>query len=114
MSTPLATVKERFGTKEKLVAAVEKLTTDELWIANLSSDHGGSRGLGHVSNAKLLRLHDTLSEVKDQFGTRSKLIDAVLKAEGRPKDADYRIRLEKYAVPRLYDQYKAKSRKADG
>ena len=112
MTTPLTIVKERFGSKEKLVAAVEKLTTDDLWLPRLSSDRDGSRGLGHVSNAKLLKLHDTLSEVKEKFGTRVKLIDAVLEAEGRAKDGGYRTRLEKFPVPRLYDQYKASARKA--
>jgi hypothetical protein len=112
--TPLTTMTERFGSKEKLIAAVEKLTTDSLWVPRLSSDRDGSRGLAHVSNAKLLRLHDTFSEVKDKFGTRAKLIDAVLEVEGRGKDAGYRGRLEKFAVPRLYDQYKVQARKAAG
>ena len=112
MSTPLATVKDRFESKEKLVAAVEELATDDLWVARLNSDRGGDKGLKHVSNAKLLRLHSILSEVKEQFGTRAKLIDAVLEAENRSKDTGYRSRLERYPVPRLYDQYKSSKRRA--
>jgi hypothetical protein len=68
--------------------------------------------LKHVSNAKLIRLHDTLSEVKDQFGTRAKLIEAVLEVENRSKDQGYKIRLEGYPVPRLWDQYKSSKRRA--
>ena len=81
--TPLALVKEKFGDKAKLVAAVEKLTGDDLWVARTNKD----KGLAHVSNAKLLRLHATFTEVKEKFGTREKLIDAILELEKRTKDA---------------------------
>ena len=112
MSTPLATVKDRFKSKAELISAVEKLTTDDLWIARLSSDRGGNKGLKHVSNTKLLHLHQVFTEVKEQFGTRDKLIDAVLKEENRPKDTGYRTRLAGYPVPRLFDQYKSSKRRA--
>ena len=112
MSTPLAKVKERFENKEKLVAAVKELMTEDLWVARLSSDRGGSKDISHVSNAKLLRLYDTLSEVKEKFGTRAKLIDAVLETEKRAKDEGYKKRLEAYPVPRLYDHYKSVARKS--
>jgi hypothetical protein len=68
--------------------------------------------LEHVSNAKLLRLHATFTEVKEKFGTREKLMDAVLTAENRTKDAGYKKRIEAYPVPRLYDHYKAASKRA--
>jgi len=109
--TPLATVKKRFESKEKLVEAVKKLMTDELWIERLSSDRGGVKGIERVSNAKLIRLHDTISAVKKEFGTRAKLIDAIADAEGRPKDGDYKKSLEAHPVPRLYDHFKASKRR---
>jgi len=112
MSTPNSKVKSKFETKEKLVAAVKALATDDLWVARLNQDRGGSKGLDQVSSAKLLKLHATFSAVKEKFGTRAKLIDAVLAAEGRTKDAGYRTRLEGYAVPRLYDLYTAKAKKS--
>jgi len=111
-NAPLATVKERFGDKAKLVEAVKGFMTEELWVGRTSSDRGGDKGLDHVSNAKLLRLHATFSEVKDKFGTRAKLIDAILTAENRTKDAGYKARLESFPVPRLYDQYKAAQKRA--
>ncbi len=101
--TPLAIVKDKFGDKEKLVAAVEKFTGDDLWVARTNKD----KGLAHVSNAKLLRLHATFSEVKEKFGTREKLIDAILELEKRTKDAGYRQRLSAWPVPRLYDTYRS-------
>lgn len=112
MSTPLNTVKERFESKEKLVAAVEKLMTEDLWVPRLSSDRGGNKGVSQISNAKLLRLHDALSTAKDQFGTRAKLIDAILELDKRTKDAGYRTRLEAYPVPRLLDMHQSSARRA--
>lgn len=112
MSTPLNTVKERFESKEKLVEAVEKLMSDELWVPRLSSDRGGDKGLAHVSNKKLLRLHDVLTQVKSEFGSRDKLVAAILEAEGRAKDADYQKSLSSQSVLRLYDHFVVAKRRA--
>jgi hypothetical protein len=110
--SPLTQVKDRFGDKKKLVEAVQALATDELWLGRTSKDRGGDKGLALVSNAKLLRLHATLSAVKEKFGTRAKLIDAILDAEKRTKDAGYKSRLEAYPVPRLFDHYRSASKRA--
>jgi hypothetical protein len=107
---PLALVKEKFGDKAKLVAAVEKFTGDDLWVARTNKD----KGLAHVSNAKLLRLHATFSEVKEKFGTREKLIDAILEQMKRTKDAGMRQHLQAWPVPRLYDTYKSGAKRASG
>jgi hypothetical protein len=72
MKSPFALVTEKFGDKKKLVEAVEKFTGEELWVAKINTN----KGLAHVSNAKLLRLHATFSAVKEKFGTRFKLVDA--------------------------------------
>jgi hypothetical protein len=112
MKSPLAIVKDKFGDKTKLVEAVKALATEDLWIGRTSADRGHDRGLEHVSNAKLLRLHAVLSQVKETFGTRAKLIDEVLAVENRSKDAGLRKRLEAYPVPRLYDLYKATKKRA--
>ena len=78
----------------------------------ITADRGGSKGLEQVSNAKLLRLHAIFTEVKERFGTREKLIDAILEAERRTKDAGLRRRLEQYPLPRLYDIYKSGRKRA--
>jgi hypothetical protein len=106
--TPLAVMKEKFGDKAKLVEAVEKLTGEDLWVARTNK----SKGLAHVSNAKLLRLHGIFTEVKGKFGTREKLIDAILEIEKRTKDAGDRQRLLEWPVPRLYDAYKSTAKRA--
>jgi hypothetical protein len=107
MKSPLAIVKDKFGDKTKLVEAVKALATEELWLGRTSADRGKDRGLEHVSNAKLLRLHAVLTEVKEKFGTRAKLIDDILSAQNRSKDAGLKKRLEAYPVPRLYDLFKS-------
>jgi hypothetical protein len=107
--TPLALMKEKFGEKGKLVEALEKLVGDELWVARTSAN----KGLAHVSNAKLLRLHATFSEVKTKFGTREKLVEAILELEKRTKDVGYRQRLLGWPVPRLYDAYKSTAKRAE-
>ena len=105
--TPLQMVKERFGGKAELVEALRKFTNEDLWVNRLSA----AKGLDNVSNTKLLRLFDTFTAVKEQFGNRFKLIDAVLEAENRVKDTGLREKLERYPVPRLFDMYKSVTRR---
>jgi hypothetical protein len=107
-NSPLARVKDQFGDKEKLVASLEKLTSDDLWVSRTNQ----SKGLAHVSNAKLLRLHAVFTEVKAKFGTREKLIDAILELEKRSKDAGLRQKLLAWPVPRLFDAYRSAARRA--
>jgi len=110
MTSPFAIVKEKFGDKAKLVAELEKFTKDELWV----SRENKAKGLAHVSNAKLLRLYDTFTTVKERFGTRAKLVDAILELEKRAKDDGYKSRLLKYPVPRLWDMFKSTQKRLTG
>jgi hypothetical protein len=97
--SPLALVKERFKDKAGLVAAVKALATDELWNAKrLNSD----KGLDHVSNKKLLHLHDVLSAVKKDHGSRAKLIEAIVTQHKRGKDKGYQGLLERKSTPELF------------
>ena len=105
---PQAIVKEKFGDKAKLVESLEKLTGEDLWVARTNKD----KGLAHVSNAKLLRLHATFSAVQEKFGTRAKLIDAILDVEKRAKDEGYKKHLTAFPVPRLWDLYKSASKRS--
>jgi hypothetical protein len=105
--SPLALMKESFGDKAKLVEAIEKLATADLWVARTNEN----KGLAHVSNAKLLRLHATFKEVEEKFGTREKLIDAILDLQKRSKDVGLRQKLSSWPVPRLYDTFKATAKR---
>jgi hypothetical protein len=105
--SPIQTVKEKFGDKAKLVEAVEAFTKDDLWVARTNE----SKGLKHVSNSKLMRLHRIFSDVKERFGTRAKLIDAILEVTKRVKDEGYKAALGKFPVPRLYDLYRSTAKR---
>lgn len=102
--SPLAIMKERFTDKAGLRKAVEGLASGDLWIDRTNAD----KGLAHVSNAKLVKLHDTLTAVKKEFGSRAALITAILTGQKRSKDEGYKARLEKYSTPRLLDTHRAK------
>jgi len=97
--TPLSAVKDTFGSKEKLVEAVQKLATSALWIDRVNE----AKGLARVSNAKLLRLHAALEDAKKRFGSRDKLIAAICELEKRGKDEGYKVHLSAYPLPRLLD-----------
>ena len=109
--SPLSIVKEKFGDKAKLVEALKGFQTEELWLGRTAADRGGEKTLAHVSNAKLLRLHATFTAVKEKFGTRDKLVGAILDMEKRSKDDGYKKRLSAYPVPRLWDMYRTVERR---
>jgi hypothetical protein len=93
--SPLEVVNDKFGGKDKLVdALVGLLETDE------SKDDLRKRLLA-VANNKLLRLHRVASTVKEKYGSRDKLVAQAISS--RPKDKDYRARLEAYSTARLVD-----------
>jgi hypothetical protein len=100
--SPLETVKERFKNKDALVAAVKSLAGGDLWLDRLNAD----KGWDSVSNKKLLHLHDVLSQVKKQFGSRAKLIDAIADGVKRAKDAEYKKGLERFPTPRLFEIFR--------
>src|SRR3954469_20621127 len=106
--SPSAIVKEKFGDKAKLVAALGPFTNDDLWVKRVNE----GKGLGRVSSAKLLRLFTVFTTVKEKFGSRVKLVDAISELDKRTKDEGYKKRLLEYPVPRLYDLYRVAARRA--
>ena len=106
--TPVSLVKERFESKEKLVAAVQKLATADLWLDRVSS----GKGLGRVSNAKLVRLHDNLTDAKKRFGSRDKLVSSIVELKKRNKDKGFASKLAAYPLPQLLDLHAAATRES--
>ena len=81
-NTPLAEVKERFGSKEKLVKELRTMfDKGEMFENRLNPD----KGLAHVSNEKLLKLHKVATEIKERFNTRANLVDDLLKTLKRER-----------------------------
>lgn len=106
--SPLAIVKERFGDKQKLVDALKKLATDDLFVDRVNAE----KGLDHVSNRKLIHLHDLLEQVKKDHGSRAGLIKAVAAAEGRGEDSNFVTSLERFPTPRLMDRLRSAQKRA--
>lgn len=117
--TPLAAVKARFditeadptkarvAAKEKLVAAVRKLA-DSTGFEDRAAE---GKGLEHVSNKKLLRLLDTLTEV-EKAGGRDGMLKAILEAEGR-SDESFKARFAGWPLPRLWDYCQAAQKRSN-
>ena len=102
--TPLAEIKERFGSKENLVKELKSLfDKGDLFLDRLNAD----KGLAHVANAKLLKLIDVAEEVKGRFSSRAKLTDDLLKLLKREKDTGLKERFDRWGLPRLWDYYQA-------
>jgi hypothetical protein len=105
--SPLAVVKERFESKEKLVSAIQTLSSSDLWIDRLSA-----KGLSRVSNAKLLSLHDKLKSAQDKFKSREALVGEILGKMKRAQDTGLRAALAAYPLPRLLDLHASLTKKA--
>src|SRR5262245_32265639 len=109
-STPIGKVTSQYQSKDKLVSAVQALARPELWLDRVSAD----KGFAKISNSKLLRLHAALSRAKEEFGSRDKLIGAVLSLGKRSSDEGYKSRLSGYPLPRLLDLHDSLSKRSRG
>src|SRR5438552_1977713 len=90
--SPLAVVKEKFGSKEKLVDRVAGLVTPLEGESNADL----KTRLSTASNRKLLKLLTVEEKVGELFGTKDKLVDDVLKLRrpsSKKTDGDFRAKL---------------------
>jgi hypothetical protein len=107
---PLAVVKEKFGSKDKLVDKVAGLVTP---LEGESKDDLKTRLRG-ASNKKLLKLLDTEEKVQELFGSKDKLVDEVVKQRrpsSRKVDQDFRAKLAAKSKGELLMLQKAGARK---
>jgi hypothetical protein len=107
--SPLSRVKEQFGSKEHLVDALVGLPEGILERNEQDKDAFKKRLLSAANN-KLLRLHHIGQSVKDRFGSKEKLVEAILTKAGHGKDADYRQKLTGLSVARLFAQASAQEK----
>ena len=101
--TPNQIVKKSFGSRsdlvEKLVPMVDKHHGDS------SKEQVKARLMG-LPNKKLLRLYRVEQKVREQFGSRDKLIEHIVDARtkaGHTADDDYKATLQSYSKGRLLD-----------
>lgn len=101
--SPLQQVRDQFGSKkelvERLLPVVDRVQTDE-------SDAEFAQRLGTASNKQLLRMWTVASTVKEKFGTRAALVDAVVKAKFGKENNDYRDALGRLTNARLLDLHR--------
>lgn len=98
--TPLQTVNDSFGSREKLVDQLASTADDPSSGASTKSTLMG------LSNAKLLRLARIEETVRQRFGDKDKLIAHIVdvrKKAGHTADADYEAKLQTYSKGRLLD-----------
>jgi hypothetical protein len=95
---PRAKVIAAHGSKAELAEAVARA------IATQGQDAGAlAARLKGATNAQLLRLKRVADAVKEKWGSREKLIDAIGAAYKKSKDQDYLAKLGTYSLPRLVD-----------
>jgi len=95
------------GSKEALAKALAPT------LARTDEDAGDvAARLKTASNAQLLRLSRIADAVKQKYGSRAGLIEAIGKSEQKTKDKDYIAKLESLSLPNLFDLAKTAERRA--
>ncbi len=101
--SPLQRVKAEFGSKDALAGKL-------IPLLDRSEDEDSAdfeRRIKTASNKQLLRLWAAEEKVKADFGSKDKLIDAIVKGRFDGKDnADYRTKISGYAKTRLLDLHR--------
>ena len=105
--TPLTIVKEKYGSKDKLVDTVAGLLEPQ---EGESKEEFTSR-LKRVANAKLLHLVQ-VGEAAKAAGGRDKLVAAVAELSGKAKDKDFIAGLGGQSLGALLDQKASLEKKA--
>lgn len=107
-ATPLQIVKDKFGSRadlaDQLAGMVDKMHGDE------SKSQVKARLMG-CSNPKLLRLYAVEQKVREQFGDKSKLVDAIIEARktaGLTADDSYRSKITTFSKAKLLDMTRQK------
>ena len=107
VKSPLQLVKEKYGSKEKLVEAAASV------LAPLSGEpaEAFAKRLTHVANAKLLHLVQVADKVK-ALGGKDSLVAKVAELRGQAKDKDFLAKLGASSVSALLDVYTVLTKKA--
>lgn len=104
---PLQIVKEKYGSKEKLVQAAAKVLEP---AQGEPADEFEAR-LKFVSNAKLLHLVEVAERV-EKLGGKAAMAQAVADMREQGKDKDFVRKLSEGSMSQLLDMHRSLSRKA--
>jgi hypothetical protein len=125
-NTPLQIVNEMFGTKGELddVSHEEKQkiqkSNKEQLVAKVIELIGNTKeekqrlqkSLQFQTNKKLLRLYKVGNAVKEQFGTKEKLVDNIVKLQSKVTDLPYKNKLLTFSLPKLMDLFRVSEKKS--
>lgn len=106
--TPLQKVKKNFENRAKLIDELAKMLDKQHGDA---SDADVKKRLKSLTNLRLLRLYDVEQRVRERFGSRDALVDAIVKARqeaGLTADDAFRTKLASYGKARLLDMTRQK------
>lgn len=107
--SPLQIVKEKYGSKDKLIEAAAKV------LEPAQGEESGEfkQRLKYVSNAKLLHLVDVADRVA-KLGGKSALAQSVADLRKQGKDKDFVRKLGESSMSALVDMHRSLSRAAKG
>ncbi len=104
---PKGRVTDNHGGKEALAKALAPMLATDAEGSDAIADR-----LKTASNAQLLRLQKVAGVVKDKWGSREKLIQAILTTGKQQKDKDFVTKLSSFSLPRLVDMATSSARRA--
>ncbi|QDG51959.1 hypothetical protein FIV42_14790 [Persicimonas caeni] len=98
--SPLQRVREEHGSKEELAEKVLGLLEkpEDEWEAE-DFDHR----IRTLSNRKLLRLWESHQKVQEQYGSKSDLVEKIVKARFPGGNDDYETKISGFTLPKLLD-----------
>ena len=99
--SPKQLVNDQYGSRAKLVDEILNL------LGSDKNDRTSAR-LKATKNSQLVRLHEVLTTVKADFGTKDKLVEAIAVAKFAPNkpDAAYSKKIAGYTQKRLLDLHR--------
>ena len=107
--SPLAEVKEKFGSREELI----KVVSGKIERPEGMSDEAFAKKVHTISNRKLLKLNAAHEEMIKSFGSKDGLVDAIIGLCCKGKvDGVYRKKLTTLRVAQLLDLHKSLVKKS--
>jgi hypothetical protein len=97
--TPLQEVNKRFGSKEKLAKKLAPLLERPEDVEKGEFE----QQISTASNKQLLRLHRVHETIKKRYGSKEKLVDAIVAKKFPKGNADYKAKLLTHRPTRLLD-----------
>ena len=107
--SPLAEVKEKFGSREELI----KIVSGKIERPEGMSDEAFAKKVRTISNRKLLKLNAAHEEMIKSFGSKDGLVDAIIALVCKGKvDSVYRAKLTTMRAAQLLDLHKSLVKKS--